>query len=435
MLTIGRVASRDCRGITRRELLQVGGASLLGLSLADRLRAEEAAESRPQAAGAKACIFIFLEGGPSQLETFDPKPQATDDTRGPFGSIATTVPGYHVGELLPMLATRADRYAVIRSVTGFSGAHDAYQTLTGDAKSRTSHGAIVTRLTEHQGAMPPYVHVGGKLFRSTDIGGGVLGSAFDPIEIADPLDKDVKLPNLALSADVSPARFLERRGLLGALDQVRSSYLANAGVQRFDAFYQRAVGMLTSTKVRDAFDVKLEPEALRVRYGANFFGQSLLMARRLVEAGTRYVQVKWYDWDGAWDIHGFNSTGIERMEEELCPRFDQGLSALLDDLQERGLLESTLVVAMGEMGRTPKINKWGGRDHWGNSLFCWMAGGGIPGGTIVGATDDQAAFPARDPVMPMDLAATIYSRMGINTNTDPRVRPFIGSARPVESLV
>jgi hypothetical protein len=334
-----------------------------------------------------------------------------------------------------MLARRADHYAVIRSVTGFSGAHDAYQALTGDARSRTSHGAVVTRLTEHQGAMPPYVHLGGKLFRSTDVGGGVLGSAYDPVEIADPLDKDVKLPDLSLSADVSPARFLQRRGLLGALDQVRSSYAANAGVQRFDAYYQRAVGMLTSTRVRDAFDVTLEPEALRVGYGANFFGQSLLMARRLVEAGTRYVQVKWYDWDGAWDIHGFNSTGIERMEEELCPRFDQGMAALLDDLQERGLLSSTLVVAMGEMGRTPKINKWGGRDHWGASLFALLAGGGVPGGAVIGSTDARAAAPATDPVQPAELAATLYRVLGININTDPRIRPFIGTAGPVAALV
>jgi len=190
-------------------------ASLLGLSLADCLRAEDAAKTQPYGAGAKACIFIFLEGGPSQLETFDPKPQATDDTRGPFGSIATTVSGYHVGELLPMLARQADRYAVIRSVTGFSGAHDAYQTLTGDARNRTSHGAVVKRLTEHQGAMPPYVHLGGKLFRSTDVGGGVLGSAYDPVEIADPLNKNVKLPDLSLSADVLPRSIPAATGPLG----------------------------------------------------------------------------------------------------------------------------------------------------------------------------------------------------------------------------
>lgn len=437
MLTVGRVHSRTCAGITRRELLQAGGLSLLGLTLADVLRAEEAGASGPAAKPASeiSCIFIFLEGGPSQLETFDPKPGATDDVRGPFGSIATSVPGVHVGELLPMLAERMDRYAVIRSLTGFTGEHAARQALTGDAKGLTTYGAVVTRLSEHNGAMPPYVHLGGKCFNTPGIGGGLLGSAYDPVEIIDPLGKEIALPQLSLSADVSAARFGQRRELLGAIDGVRAAAQASQGAERFDAFYQRAVNMLTSTKVRDAFDLALEPEAARGRYGGNFFGQSLLMARRLVEAGTRFVQVKWYDWDGAWDIHGFNSTGIERMEEELCPRFDQGLSALLDDLRERGMLDSTLVVAMGEMGRTPKINKWGGRDHWGPCLFSWLAGGGIPGGTVVGASDDKAAYPARDAVLPQDLAATLYRRLGINTNTDPRIRPFIGNSSPVAALV
>ena len=155
---------------------------------------------------------------------------------------------------------------------------------------------------------------------------------------------------------------------------MRSKVNASPAVQKMDSVHQRAVGMLTSPTVRNAFDLSQEKQSTRSRFGANFFGQSLLMSRRLVEAGTRYVQVKWYDWDGAWDIHGFNSTGVERMEEELCPRFDQGMSALLDDLQERGLLSSTLVLAFGEMGRTPKINKWGGRDHWGHSLFAASGG-------------------------------------------------------------
>jgi uncharacterized protein (DUF1501 family) len=159
------------------------------------------------------------------------------------------------------------------------------------------------------------------------------------------------------------------------------------------------------------------------------------MARRLVEAGTGFVQVKWYDWDGAWDIHGFNSTGVERMEEELCPRFDQGMTALLDDLHERGLLASTLVVAMGEMGRTPKINKWGGRDHWGACLPVLFAGGGVPGGLVVGSSDAKAAYPATNAVYPAELAATLYRLLGIDTNTDPRIRPFIGSAAPVPALV
>lgn len=438
MMTVGRVRSRNCQGVTRRELLQVGGLSLLGLSLADQLRAEDvqkAAQPTEKLPAQTSCIFIFLEGGPSQLETFDPKPNAIDDVRGPYGNIATNVPGIQVCELLPLLAQRMDRYAVIRSLTGFTGGHMARPALTGAVESLTTYGAVVTKLQDHSGAMPPYVHLGGKIFNTPGIGGGVFGSAYDPVEILDPLGKQLQLPNFSLTADVSAARFGQRQELLGAIDQLRADTETSPSLERLGKFYQRAVNMLTSNRVRDAFDLSLEPVKLRNQYGSNFFGQSLLMARRLVEAGTRFVQVKWYDWDGAWDIHGYNSTGIERMEEELCPRFDQGLSALLDDLQQRGMLDSTLVVAVGEMGRTPKINKWGGRDHWGACLFALLAGGGIPGGTIVGQSDAKAAYPATDPVQPAEFAATLYRRLGININTDPRVRPFLGTASPVSVLV
>jgi uncharacterized protein (DUF1501 family) len=437
MLKIGHAVSRNCQDVSRRELLQAGGLGLLGLTLADTLRAGEASKAVPRSKRPTetSCIFIFLEGGPSQLETFDPKPNASSDVRGPYGTIATRVPGLPVCELLPMMAERMHHCALIRSLTGFSGAHIPRPALTGSLESLTTYGAVVARLKGHRGAMPAYVHLGGKLFTGRGVGGGALGAAYDPVEIPDPTGQKVQLPQLALSADVTPDRFQQRLELLTAIDQMRASAQASPAVERMDAFHQRAVEVLTSTRVRDAFDLAQEKESLRGRYGANFFGQSLLMARRLIEAGTRFVQVKWYDWDGAWDIHGFNSTGVERMEEELCPRFDQGMTALLDDLHERGLLASTLVVAVGEMGRTPKINKWGGRDHWGNCLFALLAGGGIPGGAVVGSSDASAAYPATDPVLPAELAATLYRVLGIDTNTDPRIRPFIGNAAPVAALV
>jgi hypothetical protein len=438
MLNVGQFVSRNCQGVTRRELLQVGGLGILGLTLADGFRAERAlASSRqsPRRRGETACIFIFLEGGPSQLETFDPKPAAPQDIRGPYGTIATSVSGTRIGELLPMMAGRMHRCALIRSLTGFTGGHTPWPALTGALDSRTTYGAVVTRFRGQAGAMPPYVHLGGKLFNSAGVGGGVLGSAYDPVEIPDPTGSKVKLPQFALTADVSAERFGQRRHLLTAIDRLRARVESSPGLAKMDAFQERAVTMLTSSRVRDAFDLSLEAEATRRRYGANFFGQSLLMARRLVEAGTRFVQVKWYDWDGAWDIHGFNSTGVERMEEELCPRFDRGMTALLDDLHERGLAASTLVVAVGEMGRTPKINKWGGRDHWGACLFALLSGGGVPGGAVIGESDAHAAYPATDPVYPAEFAATLYRLLGIDTNTDPRIRPFIGGAAPVAALV
>jgi uncharacterized protein (DUF1501 family) len=432
MLNVGRVLSRNCQGVSRREILQVGGVGLLGLSLAGTLRAEE---SRGKRRGEVSCIFIFLEGGPSHLEMFDPKPNAPADVRGPFGSIPTKVAGARVGELLPMMAERLDRCAVIRSLTGFTTGHTSRPAVTGLPESRTTIGAVVARLKGEIGDMPAYIHLGGKLFNSPGVGGGVLGPAYEPVMVPDPTGTRVPLPQFALTADVSADRFQQRNDLLGAIDQMRARANASPAVERLDSFHQRAVGMLTSARVREAFDLAREKEPMRARYGANFFGQSLLMARRLVEAGTRFVQVKWYDWDGAWDIHGFNSTGMERMEEELCPRFDQGMSALLDDLADRGLLDTTLVVAVGEMGRSPKVNKWGGRDHWGNCLFALLAGAGIPAGTVVGTSDATGAYPAVDPVLPGELAATVYRRLGIDTNTDPRIRPFIGTAAPVPALV
>lgn len=438
MLQIGQAVGRNCQGVTRRALLQVGGLGILGVSLADWLRAEENRKSNPAAAKNRSetsCLFIYLEGGPSQLETFDPKPNAPNNVRGPYGNIATRVPGLQVCELLPMMAARMERCALIRSLTGFTGAHTATPALTGSTQNLATYGAVIAKLKGALGDMPAYVHLGGKLFNSRGVGGGVLGSAYDPVEIPDPTGTKVQLPQFTLAAEIPAERFQQRRDLLASIDQMRSRAQANPAVEKMDSLHQRAVDMLTSPRVREAFDLSLEKQATRDRYGANFFGQSLVMARRLIEAGTRFVQVKWYDWDGAWDIHGFNSTGVERMEEELCPRFDQGMSALLDDLHERGLLGSTLVVVMGEMGRTPKINKWGGRDHWGNSLFALLAGGGVPGGVVIGETDASAAAPAINPVYPAELAATLYRLLGIDTNTDPRIRPFIGSAAPIPGLV
>ena len=432
MMNVGRGVVRDCRGVSRRELLQVGGLGILGINLADAFAVNATSANRR---AETSCIFVFLEGGPSPIETFDPKPNAPVDVRGPYGHIVTKVPGLHVCELLPMMAERMDRCALIRSLTGFTGAHTATPALSGSIQSRTTYGAVVAKLKGQAGDMPPYIHLGGKLFNSPGVGGGILGTAYDPVEIPDPTGTKVQLPQFALSADVSAERFQNRRDLLASIDQMRSKAHANPAVEKMDSLHQRAVDMLTSPKVRDAFDMAKEKESVRSRYGANFFGQSLLMARRLVEAGTRFVQVKWYDWDGAWDIHGFNSTGIERMEEELCPRFDQGLSALLDDLHDRGQLASTLVVVMGEMGRTPKINKWGGRDHWGHSLFALLAGGGVAPGTVIGETDATCAYPATNPVQPAELAATLYRLLGIDTNADPRIRPFIGNAAPVAGLV
>src|SRR5262249_34497639 len=255
---------------------------------------------------------------------------------------------------------------------------------------------------------------------------------YGPVLMTDPSGKQVQLPQFALTANVTADRFRERRELLDAVDKMRSEAHASTAVQQMDASYQQAVNLLTSDTVRNAFDLSKEPEDLRWRYGASTFGQSCLMARRLVEAGTRFVQVNWYSepaWHG-WDVHGADLPGIGRMESPLCPRLDQGLSTLLGDLHDRGLLSSTLVVVSGEFGRTPQINKYGGRDHWPQCFSVLLAGGGIAAGRVVGASDNSGAYPANRPVSVPELAATIYRFLGIDTNADLRIRPFIGDAAP-----
>ena len=436
MFQIGKVAHRDCGGVTRREILQVGGLSALGLTLADCFRAKQAnAGELTNHSREPSCIFLFLSGGPSQLETFDPKPNAPVDIRGSFGTIATSVPSIQIGELLPRIAQRMNKCTLIRSMTSSSGDHSGATMLTGANRAGASYGAVLQRLNGgSRTGMPPFVHVGPPGYLP---GGGTLGVNLNPLLVADPTGRQVPLPSFALSANVSAQRFQERLSLLHAVDRARAAADLNPARDEMDSNYRRAVDVLTSDRVRSAFDLALEREESRTRYGGNIFGQSCLMARRLVEAGTRFVQVNWYGepaWHG-WDVHGADLPGLARMESPLCPRLDQGLSALLDDLDQRGLLASTLVVVAGEFGRTPRINQYGGRDHWPQCFSVLLSGGGVSGGAVVGASDNHAASPTVRRVTVPELAATIYRLMGINTNADLRIRPFIGDAAPIAELV
>jgi hypothetical protein len=432
MLNVGEVEGCNCEGITRRELLQVGALGALGLTLADAFRTKAEASEPIRNKREMSCIFLWLDGGPSHFETFDPKPDTPIDIRGPYGAIETNTPGVRISELLPMLAQHADKYALIRSLAHGVDAHSAIPMMTGNIRSTTAHGAVVTYLKGFTSQMPPYVHLGANL----GIGGGSLGPAFNPVVVADPTGKNIELPDFSLKG-LTPSQFARRKFLLGAVDDFRRKMEHNAPLQGMDSSYQRAMEMLTSAKVRDAFDLSKESARARDRYGANFFGQSCLMARRLVEAGTRFVQVKWYDGIAfhGWDVHGADLAGLSRMEQQLCPRFDQGVSALLEDLHQRGLLETTLVVATGEFGRTPKINKLGGRDHWPHCFSALMAGAGVPAGTVVGASDPQGAYPATRPIKAHDFAATLYRLLGFNPNTDDRVREFAQGGEVIAELV
>jgi hypothetical protein len=436
MLNVGTSTFRNCQGISRREILRIGGVGLAGLTLSNWFRSNAAAPGAYNNHGPeRSCIFIFLSGGPSHFETFDPKPNAPINVRGPYGPIATNVSGIQISELLPMMAQHMDKCAIIRSATSKAGDHSGTAMLSGLSGTQASYGAVLTKLKgQTASGMPPFVHVGPGGYLP---GSGSLGAVYGPVQVPDPTGKQVKLPEFGLTVDVTGDRFKNRQDLLGAVDGSRGEWHSNRIVEQMDVNYQRAADILTSSKVRNAFDLTLEKDALRERYGGSVFGQSSLMARRLVEAGTRFVQVNWYDgpaWHG-WDVHGADLPGIARMETPLCPRLDQGLSTLLDDLNQRGLLKSTLVVVAGEFGRTPQINKYGGRDHWPQCFSVLMAGGGTPGGTIIGASDRQGGYPAERPVSVPELAATLYRQLGIETTTDPRIRPFIGDASPVTELI
>jgi hypothetical protein len=430
MFTIGTTTVRNCGGLTRREMLRVGGLSLAGATLADWIGSMSAAPGTQRRD--VSCIFLWLDGGPSHLETFDPKPDTPDTIRGPYGPIQTNVPAIQICELLPRLSHHMDKCVLVRSMSHTTDAHSPVPMLTGFNGETTSYGAVISRMQGYRGNIPPYVHVGSRL----GVGGGRLGAPFFPVEIADPTGSRVQLPQFALSADIHADRFHQRRELLAAVERFRRSAHANEAIERMDQSYQRAVDILTSTQVRDAFDLSREAEAMRERYGANLFGQSCLLARRLVQAGSRFVEIKWYDgpaWD-AWDVHGADLGGMVRMEQHLCPRLDQGLSALLADLHDRRMLQSTLIVAGGEFGRTPRLNRSGARDHFPYCFTYLLAGGGLEGGRIVGASDRTGSRPADRPVSPAEFAATLYRLVGLDT-TDARMRPFVREALPVPEII
>jgi hypothetical protein len=332
-----------------------------------------------------------------------------DSAHGSLGAISTRVPGIQFGEMLPQLAERSDRFALLRALNHTNGLHNPWPVMSGNMQQRTTLSAAVSFLTrEREKDLLAFVNLGPKL----SIGAGLLGASHEPLEIADPTHANHSLADFNLTQDVNRERLDDRETLLHSIDQLHRRGDLAATVQAQDELHRRALSLLTSNRVRIAFDLSQEPEERRDRFGANSFGQSCLLARRLIEAGTRCVQINWYNREDGfavgWDVHGDDQTGLVRMEQQLCPRFDQGMSALLDDLHERGLLDSTLAIATGEFGRTPRISKLGGRDHWPYCFSALVAGGGVPGGRVVGASDAQGAYPADRPVSPPDLAATAF---------------------------
>jgi uncharacterized protein (DUF1501 family) len=442
MLGLGSQTVRNCRGVRRRHILKVGALAPLGLTLADLLRCEAAqGAEEPSAASspARSVVFLWLWGGPSHLDTFDLKPKAPVEYRGPFAPIATNVPGIEICELLPGLAQRADKYAIIRSLNCASNDHGVAGTigLTGSdtgaislsgqvlpGQVKPAHGSIVSRVEGFEPGAPKFITMGGRLHQGKRAiageGGGTAGSLHDPFRLDYDVEQGVKIPDITLVDGQTPDGLSSRRALLESLDRLAARFDRSPTAGRLDQFYQQAFSLLTSSQARKMFDLDAEPNALRRRYGRFRFGQCCLLARRLVEAGARFVQVNWSSHvepvedtgDGGWDMHDRN---FQQMQDRHCWMLDQSLCALLDDLSERGLLGETIVVAVGEFGRTPKINDKSGRDHWQQCYSGLVAGGGIRGGQVIGSSDRRAEFPASRAVTPADLFRTVLDRMGIGT--------------------
>ena len=460
MLSIGGSPTATCQGVSRREWLRAGGLTFLGLSLPDLLRGQAAAAApgpnKPATFGkAKSCLIIYLSGGASHHDTFDMKPDAPAEIRGEFKPIATNVPGIHVCEHLPLTARHADKFMVVRSMNHRDNNHPSavYWSLTGheypratnlsEFLSRDDHPHMGSALTAVEGkkhravptfvTLPDYIAVAGPVRAGQHA--GFLGSRFDPmVAHGDPSSADFTPLDLGLVPHVTSSRLQERRALLGTVNQ-QLRHLERTGAGRqLDNAYEKAFGVLASGKTQEAFDIHAEPEKTRRRYGRNRFGQSILLGRRLVEAGVRLVQVNWIRiMEFAWDTHTDN---FNTLKNKLLPHTDQAFAALLEDMSASGLLQETLVILMGEFGRSPKVTKENaGREHWAQAYSIVLAGAGIPGGRLYGASDKIGAYPADHPVTPAQLVATIFHALGVDpTSQVPTLeqRPWqICDANPV----
>ncbi len=445
--------------LSRRQWLTVGSVGALGLAWPELLLADQRATDsrRPRAFGrAKSCIVVFLFGGPGQQDLWDLKPDAPAEVRGEFRPIETNVPGIAISEHLPHLSKQADKFTIVRSVshTDFEHGSASYTALTGHPHPQPgtntpaspddfpTYGAVASLLKPTTKPVPnaavlgPVMHQGNRPPMAGQ-NAGFLGEAYDPFRIsADPSAADFEVAGLAAAHDVSAARMDRRNLLLASLDEKGQRLDRSRAVEGMSQLKQRAYGLLGSSHSRRAFDLSRESPAIRDRYGGHKFGQTMLLARRLVEAEVPLITVNWSKLNAdQWDTHKMNYPTLRK----LLPPFDQGFAAFLHDLDERGLLDTTLVVCLGEFGRTPKINKDAGRDHWPDCYSVVMAGGGIGRGRIVGASDRQAAYPVTDPIAPWDVAATMYHLVGINPHThvhDRLDRPYkLSQGRVVESLL
>lgn len=441
---------RYCDGIRRRDLLRVGTAGLFGMAvnLPQILAARAQAAETGRPGRDVSVVFLFLQGGLSTIDSWDMKPAAPAEFRGPFQPIETVVPAIQLCEHLPRLAGQADKFSLVRSFGLRSSDHgpaDHYM-LTGwlpgggfngglkPNNQRPAHGAIISKQLGPRGSVPPYVCLP-KMHNSG--GASYLGSTAAPFVVeADPSAPGFAVPDLVPPLELDSSRLDSRRELLAQVNRFERSgeAAANRDARSMSTFQRKAFELMTSAATKQAFDIGQEPVRLRDEYGRHSLGQSCLMARRLIEAGVRCVLIDHTNWDTHYD--NFNV-----LKNELLPQLDAALPTFLRDLHDRGLLDTTLVVVTGEFGRTPRINKDAGRDHWGLSTAIALAGGGIQGGRVIGASNERAEKPATTPYGPEDLAATIYHQLGINPRTEfhtseGRPMPIVsGSGRVIDGLV
>ncbi len=461
-----------CDGVSRRDWLRVGGLSAFGVGLPNLLQSRSYAAStsslpdslKGSFGKAKSCIVLFMLGGPPQHETWDPKPEAPVEVRGDLKPISSATVGLQVGELMPLTAKLTNHIAVLRATATDDNAHSSsgYWMLTGypHAPKNSENalpgapndwpclGAVVRSLKGDRGSLPGAVRLPEEIWNTGRLPwpgqtAGWLGYHADPWLLnCDPNKSDFRVADIALPMDVSPERLQHRHHLLGQLNRHIDQLHSTPAVDRWNGWQRKALELLRTPDAQRAFALEQESDSVRDRYGRNRFGQSVLLARRLVESGVSLVQVNWTRWETddnmapAWDTHVKNA---ERLKNSLMPPMDQAYSALLEDLHQRGMLDETLVVWIGEFGRSPKINPSGGRDHWGHVFSSALAGGGIRGGTVFGSSDRQGAYPMDGRVEPQDLSATIFHCLGLSPATElhDRVgRPVvISKGSPIEAIL
>jgi hypothetical protein len=424
-LSLSNQRSQLCNGVSRRNFVRIGALAPLGLSLSQLMAADTGA--RP--ARAKSVILIYLGGGLSHHDSFDMKPEAVEQIRGKYKSIATTVPGLEICELLPKTAQVMNKLTLVRSGTHENDHHETatnwvlsgrFGTPFGD---HPAIGAIVANETGFSGSVPPYVAVPKNPSFTWELGKSVwLGGRCESFKAGNPNDANYRVRDLSAPSGRTPQSLERRKSLLAAVDRLADRVKGSDQIATYDEFSRKAAEMVLSPQAQAAFAIEREEAKTRDDYGRNEFGQSALLARRLVENGVRFVTVNY----GGWDHHDQIFKGLDRK----LPEFDQGYSSLILDLDQRGLLDDTLVLAMGEFGRTPKVNDKAGRDHWGRAGSMLWAGAGVARGKVIGATDKNGAFVTDRPVRPADVAWTVYESLGI----DPAKELLTPEGRPVSIL-